>query len=1724
MKKTRTHLARAAMMLLLAVLCVCAYGAAGGGTSNKIVVVSDIHVMAPSLLPSGAETQEAWTTYYAGQHKMLQQSAAIFDQFIQNMIALRPKAVLITGDLTKDGEKASHEYVRNGLETLEYEGINVYVIPGNHDFGASGSPTQFNADGTTEDAPVLAYNEFQSFYYNHGYDSWESTFDPNSLSYTTELMEGLVLLAIDSHKASVSAETLEWLIEKAKTARNSGKQVIAMMHHPLFPHITGGDMYIDTYTVSDYATVRDALIDAGVNVILSGHFHTSDIAKDWKDDASKSVYDVNTGSLISYPCDYRILTPSSDLMSLSVTTSKIVPTGMTASECKEWLQGRMKTAATQKMNDKAGAAAGLFATQINNLSEFLANLFVIHAEGDEVGSADRGGLVETYTNFTNDNTYSTVMAYGGITDASIYSVLDDVSNYGTDKADVTKDRTLTINLPEVGPFKPTEPGTITIGSGENYTDLPLTAQYKYALTQQVFSANEINHAKGKIWSIAFRTKKGDLTRKYNVYVTHTDQSSMSSYSWQPVTAADCYFSGEVMFTSGQWNTIYFDKPFEYDGKSNIVVTVDDNTGRSDGWGALTNAYFYGDGNHAIARDNSKDIDPLDATSIENASQKNSYDYKNQIQFVFGDYPTPSNFAVTEIGNETAVAQCTLRGEATAWNLRYRKVGDETWTVKTDIDATSFSITGLKASIQYEAQVQAIFAEENLSAWTDPVVFTTACCPVEEQGEVIFALNSFGRLWYDFAVQIIDADTDVEVAYLRAPDSDMYGGTIKLCCGHNYKVNWIYDDTHPDYNQYYSLALFFEPGDQFFSMAMGSAPEETSELTTFVMDCTPYCAQKPKNFTVADYNYNSATITFTSETKKGELVYSTNPDLDPETVTPTSVTFDALPASDEEYEPNPANSSLTLTGLEPLTEYYVRLRSVCDDSGISRWSDPVKVTTGSLYDAPGQVIAEPVNSSTEKLSWKRMGGEKKNNLYYRVKAAGNPIDASALETFGNVKATGEQGFEFDGSVTWSSYGYGQNPFSNVLYYPGVPAGSNISFLASNWNSKGGLVKFLWGLRKSNGKTPEEMMKEFDMECLNDADRLARIKELQEKIASSTDEEEIAKLNADIETLNAMPTDAQKLARMKELEDLIKKSTDQAEIAKYTSELNNLRAMVTAAEHGSNNGFSVSRDGSGASSRGFRAPDLGDGTYVFFIRHANDNGYLAAKDLTITPPEDLGEWILIPNISGTEYTLTGLTPNTTYEVMVEPIYDNGTTGSQSPVTIFTTLGEDTDPMKGEFSVSKGKKVQFAKGNLQYSGYSHGMEAEWSMAKQQYETFGEANIEEQGSSTVPASPKDLLCWSTVNNYYGGYNYYDSSEENAAQYFKGNFVDWGTDATLISNLGAGWSTLSTDEWNYLLTERENAATKKAVATIAIDDENTVKGLLLLPDDWTAPAGVPAIDGNPVALTLEQWTALETAGAVFLPAAGQLTSTYDSDSWKTTTTLTPAGTYWTATPSADASGLKAMILSFDDENVTVANDLNRRVMTAVRLVKCTEFSVTTAESGFTTLVSNSALDFSSVEGLTAYIATSVDNTEGKVLLKNIGVVPANTPVVLKGEPNTTYPVSVVLTTAVPPTENLLKGSATKSTELAAGEAYILSGGVFHINNAGIMPAGKAYLPATAVSTAPQLTIVFEDGQTTAIKDVIVVREELRNGVWYDLSGRRLNGMPSQKGLYIINGKKYLIK
>ncbi len=190
--------------------------------------------------------------------------------------------------------------------------------------------------------------------------------------------------------------------------------------------------------------------------------------------------------------------------------------------------------------------------------------------------------------------------------------------------------------------------------------------------------------------------------------------------------------------------------------------------------------------------------------------------------------------------------------------------------------------------------------------------------------------------------------------------------------------------------------------------------------------------------------------------------------------------------------------------------------------------------------------------------------------------------------------------------------------------------------------------------------------------------------------------------------------------------------------------------------------------------------------------------------------------------------------------------------------------------------------------------------------------------------------------------------------------------------------------------------------------------------------------------------------------------------------------------------------------------------------VEAAKVTVTTAASGYTTLVSFYPLDFTTAGDLTAYVVAAdedIDITNSKVKLTQVTEAAANTPVILLGTASTEYTITAKADAAAV-TGNLLKGSATAATSLTAGEAYLLKDGKFGLCAAGDLPAGKAYLPVPAGSASNELIIVI-DGEVTGI-DKVVTRDALENAKIYNLQGQEVK--KAGKGIYIINGKKVVMK
>ena len=231
-----------------------------------------------------------------------------------------------------------------------------------------------------------------------------------------------------------------------------------------------------------------------------------------------------------------------------------------------------------------------------------------------------------------------------------------------------------------------------------------------------------------------------------------------------------------------------------------------------------------------------------------------------------------------------------------------------------------------------------------------------------------------------------------------------------------------------------------------------------------------------------------------------------------------------------------------------------------------------------------------------------------------------------------------------------------------------------------------------------------------------------------------------------------------------------------------------------------------------------------------------------------------------------------------------------------------------LPGYFSVNaKGLRVQFSQGNLQYQASTN----TWRFAAHQYDIVGDAttgNVFEKGvKSNNEAISSDYKGWIDLFGWGTGKNPTLTTKQ-SDDYLTYN--EWGNNP-IQNGSGIKWRTLTNAEYVYLFHDRTNAATLFGLGSVG-----GVNGVIVLPDNWTMPKGLSFTPSTTKGLewngtyyfnenadnyshntyTVAQWKKMETAGAVFLPAAG----------YREGTTVSLVGTaidYWSASQNGTAAG-----------------------------------------------------------------------------------------------------------------------------------------------------------------------------------------------------------------------------
>lgn len=246
----------------------------------RFAIISDPHVALPHTV---------WD--HPSRFHLVEVSIPALEFILEHLEQLDLDFLLIPGDLTQHGEPENHAWLAQRLAQLPYP---VYVVPGNHDV--------VERDRT---AHSIGLADFPQYYEKFGYRN------PQQPYYTCEVLPGLRLISLNSNgfdpngkqfrSGYLDDEQLQWLQQVLGAIED--EIVFVMLHHNVLEHLPRQkhNPLGRRYMLENAEALLPLLHQSGVQLLFTGHLHVQDVAQ------QQGLYEITTGSLVSYPHPYRIL-------------------------------------------------------------------------------------------------------------------------------------------------------------------------------------------------------------------------------------------------------------------------------------------------------------------------------------------------------------------------------------------------------------------------------------------------------------------------------------------------------------------------------------------------------------------------------------------------------------------------------------------------------------------------------------------------------------------------------------------------------------------------------------------------------------------------------------------------------------------------------------------------------------------------------------------------------------------------------------------------------------------------------------------------------------------------------------------------------------------------------------------------------------------------------------------------------------------------------------------------------------------------------------------------------------------------------------------------------------------------------------------------------------------------------------------------------------------------
>jgi len=246
----------------------------------RFAVISDPHIALPHTI---------WD--HPSRFHLVEVSIPAIEVVLEELTQLDLDFLLLPGDLTQHGEPENHRWLADRLSQLPYP---AYVVPGNHDI-----PQQFANDQS------IGLSDFPNYYQQFGYA------EPDRPYYTCEILPGVRLIGLNSNgfdtegkqlgTGQIDPAQMTWLNQVLSQIQE--EIVLVMVHHNVIEHLPNQSQNPmgQRYMLEQATQLLNLLRNAGVQLLFTGHLHIQDVAQ------AQNIYEITTGSLVSYPHPYRIL-------------------------------------------------------------------------------------------------------------------------------------------------------------------------------------------------------------------------------------------------------------------------------------------------------------------------------------------------------------------------------------------------------------------------------------------------------------------------------------------------------------------------------------------------------------------------------------------------------------------------------------------------------------------------------------------------------------------------------------------------------------------------------------------------------------------------------------------------------------------------------------------------------------------------------------------------------------------------------------------------------------------------------------------------------------------------------------------------------------------------------------------------------------------------------------------------------------------------------------------------------------------------------------------------------------------------------------------------------------------------------------------------------------------------------------------------------------------------